>query len=502
MFAACIDGEYRIARSSELAETGRIYHVVGSYDGEILKLYIDGEKVAEYAVNGSIDTPVVQEMGPMAGIDVALMLGSNPCGTSGTIEFLDGKIYLDKVYNGVMFDTVVAKKYNEAMASIGTNVINLYNPLHNGGANVYSSSATEFVDLMGNNNGRLGGTKWEEGGYVEDSALIPQWQDGALVFDGNVDGNTISNGDPTGYGGYVALETRNKVHPTVEAVFELDSIEYEEQHIISNVEAGGYALIANYGYLQMVAYIDGAYRIVRSNTPMEVGRKYHAIGSYDGEKIKLYVDGEKVGESSIAGSIGEPAPSGSGTATVLMLGSNPCGDRGTLFFLDGKIYLAKVYDGGLTDAQAYQQYLFAKKSVSMGNHYQLISPTLAKSVDWYNQGGTTIPRSSVTLIDVKDSYIPTEYVEKWDASEGRKGTVMAYLEDDGLGNNTYKLTLAGSEAGKIYANENSNGTFCAFDNATAITGLKDEAGNVVFDTSKVVNMEFMFGQCNKYAFNI
>ena len=84
--------------------------------------------------------------------------------------------------------------------------------------------------------------------------------------------------------------------------------------------------------------------------------------------------------------------------------------------------------------------------------------TLAEGETWYSKGGTTIAKSSITSINIEDSYTPASYVEKWDASATNDGSVMAYVEDDGKGNSTYKLTITGNGTGKIIANMNSGRT--------------------------------------------
>ena len=125
-------------------------------------------------------------------------------------------------------------------------------------------------------------------------------------------------------------------------------------------------------------------------------------------------------------------------------------------------------------------------------------PVLAARQNWYTQGDTTVDPSSITSIAMVDTYNPSFYIDKWDASEGKKGTVHVYLEDDGLGNNpaTYKLTIAGNGYGKIFANPDSGKAFYTFDNVTSFTGLTSN-GIAFLDTSNVKIMEYMFSCCEK-----
>ena len=91
-----------------------------------------------------------------------------------------------------------------------------------------------------------------------------------------------------------------------------------------------------------------------------------------------------------------------------------------------------------------------------------------------------------TIITKKDNIVPKTAVESWDISEAGDGSVMAYVEDDGTGNDTKKLTIGGK--GGIIANESMIGYFSGF-NKMASIDLS------VLDTSQVTNMYEMFSEC-------
>ncbi len=114
----------------------------------------------------------------------------------------------------------------------------------------------------------------------------------------------------------------------------------------------------------------------------------------------------------------------------------------------------------------------------------------------------------------KDNIVPATATESWDVSEAGDGSVMAYVEDDGSGNHTYKLTIGGK--GGIIANESMIGYFYGFDKMTSIdlsaldtSGVTDMSHMFEycssltsldvskFDTSQVTNMRWMFGGCIK-----
>ena len=97
-------------------------------------------------------------------------------------------------------------------------------------------------------------------------------------------------------------------------------------------------------------------------------------------------------------------------------------------------------------------------------------------------------RSKITSITTKkDNIVPATATESWDLSEAGDGSVMAYSEDDGTGNGTYKVTIGGK--GGIIANESMIGYFAGFSNMISIDLS-------ALDTSKVTNMISMFDGCS------
>lgn len=78
-----------------------------------------------------------------------------------------------------------------------------------------------------------------------------------------------------------------------------------------------------------------------------------------------------------------------------------------------------------------------------------------------------------------DTYTPTgSESQTWNADVGNAETVKGYLSGT-------EIILAGSGAGKIYANKNSNNMF----SNTSLTTIE---GMELLDTSKVTNMAYMF----------
>ena len=95
-----------------------------------------------------------------------------------------------------------------------------------------------------------------------------------------------------------------------------------------------------------------------------------------------------------------------------------------------------------------------------------------------------------SIITKNDNIVPTTAIESWDISEANDGSVMAYVEDDGSGNSTYKLTIGGK--GGVVANESMMFYFANFSTMTTIDLS-------ALDTSEVTNMSYMFAYCSNLA---
>ena len=107
--------------------------------------------------------------------------------------------------------------------------------------------------------------------------------------------------------------------------------------------------------------------------------------------------------------------------------------------------------------------------------------------DNYPETDFHVGKTTITSITTKkDNIVPATAIASLDISEASDGSVMAYVEDDGTGNSTYKLTIGGK--GGIIANESMIGYFSGFSEMTSIDLS-------ALDTSEVTNMKGMFEDC-------
>ena len=108
------------------------------------------------------------------------------------------------------------------------------------------------------------------------------------------------------------------------------------------------------------------------------------------------------------------------------------------------------------------------------------TPSTDFHTDYYREKITSI-------ITKRNNEVPTTVLEKWDLSEKQDSSIIAYIEDDGTGNNTYKLTIGGKDG--IIANESMIYYFNGFSKALSMDLS-------AFDTLKVTDMSDMFSNCS------
>ena len=140
--------------------------------------------------------------------------------------------------------------------------------------------------------------------------------------------------------------------------------------------------------------------------------------------------------------------------------------------------------------------------------------------DNYPETDFHVGKTTITSITTKkDNIVPATAIASLDISEASDGSVMAYVEDDGSGNSTYKITIGGK--GGIIANESMIGYFSGFSEMTSIdlsaldtseaTDMSSMFSGCMsltsldisnFDTSQVTNMSGMFGGGDDFPMDI
>lgn len=94
---------------------------------------------------------------------------------------------------------------------------------------------------------------------------------------------------------------------SVECVFRIDTAMpvTGEKDLCSDKEAGGISMYVNGPNLGFMAHIGGGYK--SALTPIEGNRWYHAVATWDGSQVKLYVNGQLAQTTAASGALTIPA---------------------------------------------------------------------------------------------------------------------------------------------------------------------------------------------------
>lgn len=144
---------------------------------------------------------------------------------------------------------------------------------------------------------------------------------------------------------------------TIESVFCYDTIPSSgEYDMFSNQQSGGIGLGLENGRLQFFCNVnktEGGHGYVQPNAAIQAGKWYHAVGVFDGENVKLYLNGELVSSMAADGStIHWPT----GGAKNFVIGGDSGSNNDVSSFSNGSVSLARLYSQGMTDAEVKALY--------------------------------------------------------------------------------------------------------------------------------------------------
>lgn len=140
---------------------------------------------------------------------------------------------------------------------------------------------------------------------------------------------------------------------SMELGFILDSFPASFSDPFACMQQGGYGFEINASAktLEFWCSVNGSYQIV--STPIETGKYYHAVASFNGRELVLYLNGEAVNSVIGAGQISYPTQA---AAHAYRVGADITGDGGAEGLFDGQISHARVYSYAVTPQQVRKLY--------------------------------------------------------------------------------------------------------------------------------------------------
>ena len=223
------------------------------------------------------------------------------------------------------------------------------------------------------------------------------------------------------------------------------------------------------------------------NINYEISAKEVGNGTIDGSNIKLYLtrltdDGEEeimtprvYSEDSTTNSY-TGRPSGEMSLYTSSMNSSESNRYRLRMYVD-EDYNPQGDGGNLTFS--VQINVYGKDGLSMEDRMMMAYDSSNPS-DFH----TDEYKSKITSIVTKgDTIIPEGVIESWDISEKQNESVIAYIEDDGTGAGTYKVTIGGE--GSIIANYDMGDYFRRFINVETIDLS-------YLDTNLTTDMSYMF----------
>ena len=191
----------------------------------------------------------------------------------------------------------------------------------------HNSSATKWKDLSGHGfDGTINGCTWG---------------DNYLSFDGIDD--------------WVSIAQMNYSNPTIEIVFEYNSITPQNYvNILANWQSGGYGYETYYKNKFIIYNSVRGYIGSESSYNAVANKKYSLSGRYDNVNVILRENSD-IYRTPSTEEIRFPQNN-----TIMVLGTNPYGSSPEGQWFSGKIYSVRIYNRALSDEEVYKNYIYDK----------------------------------------------------------------------------------------------------------------------------------------------
>lgn len=143
---------------------------------------------------------------------------------------------------------------------------------------------------------------------------------------------------------------------TIESTFKVEKFEGSYVNLFGNMEGAGLGFEiypnsadSNKADLSGWAHIGGGYKAPRANGVLNYGEWNHAALTYDGSKVSLYLNGEKVASMSASGDIKTPGE----RSRYYVIGGDTGVDHSVQSVFVGEISSSRMYSEALTDKEVH-----------------------------------------------------------------------------------------------------------------------------------------------------
>ncbi|MDY2893143.1 MAG: LamG domain-containing protein [Candidatus Faecisoma sp.] len=383
------NAKYKSIVSPNKIKEGVWYSAVGTYDGNTVKLYVNGELVVEDTI--AVTYKVVTA--PFA-------LGTNPGNTGhGTTEW----------FKGAISDAFVIKE------TLNSDTINNY---YSNSFNYQTNNNTIFYYNMQN---AIDKSANGYHGVLENGVKITS--DG-MFFDGIDDAVRINETTNIDLGKNFTLATRMKVdNPNNNVV------------VFGNLEVAGTSIGINGGkiFFQIYNPATKSYVIVKQSGTAISNTWYSIVGTYDGSTMKLYINGKL--DNSVSATIDYKA-----STAPFVLGRNPkaVGYNNNEIFggtISNTLLTKTTLSADMISKYYSSEFIYKKNSADVvyynfQNNYDT-NDTIVYDDDiklWY----VWIPRYKYTIFNGNNESVSEQLINiTFESGINRTGTVTCVNNDDG-----------------------------------------------------------------------
>lgn len=376
-----VNGSYHYPAGT--IEIGEYFHFAGTYDGEILKCYINGILVDEEEIVGEITFPESAQY-------LCIGADSNPDFIGAA--HMEGTIVTANIYGRPLTESEIAALY---MQYPGADLEAAYDKLEEGSAAVVKTAAVPYT-------GTLPAPDVFSIEYKEDGSAVDAVSGTALEALG-----TPAVEYSEKYGKYIGVfdgasnykfnDFKNfyeKLGKSVTFEVVLNYDEYTGSYVnsVSNMQSGGFGIETNNnGEMQFYISVDGSYH--HPSGMINLGEDIHFVGTYDGQTLKCYINGVLQEEEAVIGTITFPENE---NAQYLSIGADSGSDGTGEAYHKGDIITANVYstvfDASMVSA-LYEQYKISQADIAAA---VVPSPDVL-SVE-FKEDGTAVDTISGTIL--------------------------------------------------------------------------------------------------------